>query len=106
MDAATGKLTAIRQGRQPLVSPDGKSILFRQADSGLWHTCNLDGTGVRKYGDGLKEYGRPSLSPDGKRLLMQRGAEGLQPRPFVLDFGTIPARPPSRARAAALPVWR
>jgi hypothetical protein len=82
-----GKVTELRKGARPLALPDGKRILFQDAD-GLWRTCDLEGKNPAQFGGGFKGATSPSLSPDGKRLVMIQTAEGGQARPVLVDLAT------------------
>jgi hypothetical protein len=91
MDLA-GNLTEIRPGDSPLLLADRQTILFRDATTDLWHTCDLAGQKDQLYGDGLKSYGFPSPSPDGKRILMMHFISGSLPEPVELQIGASQGR--------------
>ncbi len=54
----------------PMLSPDGKSVLFQSNRSGVFqlYTMNPDGTNLKQLTSGSVDYGTPVWSPDGKKI--------------------------------------
>ena len=101
-----GKLTDLRRGDSPVVLHKSNKILFED-DSGLWHTCELDGTKPEIYADGMKGYGTPALSPDEKQIIFARYEKGKLPRLLVFDWGKTAGKPiPNNEGFIGIPVWR
>jgi len=64
--------------RQPVYSPDGKTVLFSSNRSGnldLW-TIATDGGTVRRVTDDNAEDWDPAFTPDGKRVVWSSGRSG------------------------------
>jgi hypothetical protein len=102
-----GKKTPIRPGDNPLLLGDGKTILFQDAADGLWKTCDLQGGGVKLFGDGMKNYGFPSLGPDGRRILWMRFGGSDGPAPVVVDIATGAVKEVKHSPGLwSMPAWR
>lgn len=102
-----GKLTELRKGEMPVLLADRQTTLFQDADTDLWHTCDLRGQNVKLYADGLKGYGFPSPAPDGKRLLMMHFIPGKLPEPIILPIGESQGRAITDVGGLwASPQWR
>jgi hypothetical protein len=103
-----GKITKLRDAAiGPVLLNDGRTILYQDAKSQTWQTCNLDGGEVKPFAGGLTGFGYPAPAPDGKRLAMIRFAKGQPPVPTILNLGE------SEGKAAindpglwAFPAWR
>lgn len=64
--------------RQPVYSPDGKSVLFSSNRSGnldLWMIDNASGTVRRITDDGAEDWD-PAFTPDGKKIVWSSGRSG------------------------------
>ncbi len=82
-----GKVTRIREGDQPTLFGDGKTVLFQRRDRS-WATCDTEGENESVFGDGRKSYGFPSPAPDGKRMIMMKFRPDRGPEPVVIDIAT------------------
>ena len=80
-----GKLTDIRDGKNPLVLSDGNSILFE--DKGrAWHVCDMDGKILKDITSGKLHYEFQSLNPTGEKVLgVRRGKSDELSEPVQLD---------------------
>jgi len=66
-----GTLTDLRSGDSPLVLPHARTVLFEDED-GDWFTCDFTGRGVKRFRNGMKQWGTPAVSPDGTEMLWCR----------------------------------
>jgi hypothetical protein len=102
-----GRLTKIREGGEPVLLNDGKTILFEDTRARTWQTCGLDGGDVKPYADGLSGYGFPSPAPDGERIVMMHFRQGIAPEPTILPIGGSDGKPALTAPGLwATPAWR
>jgi hypothetical protein len=102
-----GKITRLCEGASPVVLSDGKRILFEDQASRTWKTCDLNGSDVKLYADGMKGYAFPRPSPDGKRLLMMRFRSGQAPEPLIFAVGQTEGRAATTAPGLWItPGWR
>jgi Tol biopolymer transport system component len=102
-----GKLTDLRQGDSPVVLRKSKKILFEDTDSGLWRTCELDGTKPEIYADGMKGYDTPAVSPDESQIIFAKFEKGKLPRLMLFDWGDTNGKPIVNAGGfTGIPVWR
>ncbi|MEW5850637.1 MAG: hypothetical protein AB2A00_17760 [Myxococcota bacterium] len=86
-----GVMTPLVHGDTPVVLDAQRGFIFDE--DGEWKQANLDGSNVRKLGDGLRRHAFPSLSPDGTRLVLLRTAEaGEAPRLVVVELDTLAVR--------------
>ncbi len=88
-----GKLTEIRDGKNPLVLSDGNSILFEDK-SRAWHICDMDGKILKDITSGKLHYEFQSLNPKGDKVLgVRRGKSDELSEPVQLDPKTGAIQP-------------
>jgi PKD repeat protein len=73
LNAATGSVTTLGPGLNPVFSPDGTRIAF--ANNGGYWVMKADGSGLSYVADGVAN--RPQWSPDGTKLVVA-GTDGIQ----------------------------
>jgi hypothetical protein len=83
----------VRVGDMPLVLRKSKRILYRDQESALWYTCNLDGSDPNLYADGMKGCGNPTVSPEEERIIFDRGGGGKVTKPMLFEFGKTNGTP-------------
>jgi hypothetical protein len=64
-----GKETLVRAKASSPLPLGNKRILFRDAETREWRTCDLSGKNEKRVGDGLVKAFDPAVSRDGKTLL-------------------------------------
>jgi hypothetical protein len=97
--------TLLTNATQPLVLPDGKTLLYRDEASREWRRAGLDGKRSVRLFDGLKEHYQPSPSPDGKTLAMMK--KGPVPTLELINLATGKAKAvPLPPGLWAYPAWR
>lgn len=102
-----GEVTTILEGQFPTLLGDGKTLLFRDASDGTWKTCDLNGSDVTRYADGLPDYTLPAISVDGLRLLMLRLHVSKGPEPTILLLGASEGEPATMLGGYwSNPTWR
>jgi hypothetical protein len=102
-----GRMTKIRDGGNPILLRDGRTILFRDTRQDTWQICDLDGGTSRVLAGGLAQYGFPSLAPDGKRIVMMRFRPGHAPEPQILNIGESDGKTAVNAPGLwATPAWQ
>lgn len=95
----------VSNATQPLVLPDGKTLLYRDEATGEWRKAGLDGKRSARLFDGLKEYEQPAASPDGKTLAMMK--KGAVPSLELISLKDGKARAvPLPPGLWASPAWR
>jgi hypothetical protein len=92
-----GRLTPLREGSSPVVLGDGKTVLFEDAGSRTWQTCDLGGGDVKPYAGGMNGHTFPAPSPDGRRLLMMHFRQSQAPEPMVFRRGENEGKPATTA---------
>ncbi|MBI4473568.1 MAG: PD40 domain-containing protein [Acidobacteria bacterium] len=82
LPAAGGAATRITDdfadARQPVWSPDGRSIAFQSFRDGTWHIWSVqpDGSGLKQLTSGPYDHREPSFSHDGTRLAFSSDRSG------------------------------
>jgi Tol biopolymer transport system component len=99
-------VTSTRQQYGPLISPDGKRIVFMSNRSGsfeIW-VCDSDGSNAQQ----LTSFGRagtPRWSPDGKQIAFDSRVGG-EANVYVIDAnGGVPRKLETGTRMNSLPSW-
>jgi len=102
-----GQLTPLLPGVFPYVLADGDRMLFRDQETDLWHTCDLNGRQARLVGDGLPGHGFPAVSPrDSHAIFMKYGGD-KGPRPHLVDLNSGVSEPLAVPDGLWLmPAWR
>jgi len=102
-----GQTTRLLEGTMPVVLNDGKTVLFEGSHGQGWQTCDLNAKNVRRFSNGLAEYGFPSPAPDGKRILWMHFIRGTAPVPTIIPLGADSGKPVTKAPGLwSLPSWR
>jgi hypothetical protein len=102
-----GRLTNLCAGSSPRILYETKRILFEEASSRTWKTCDLVGGDIKPYADGMKGCAFPAPSPDEKRLLMMSFRPGRAPVPMIFPLGQSNGTPATTAPGLwASPAWR
>jgi hypothetical protein len=102
-----GKLTDLRWGDSPIVLRRSKMILFQDIDSGLWKTCEFDGTKPKLYADGMKGYVNPAVSPDESQIIFAKYENGKFPQLMLFYWGDTNGKPLVKVDGfVGRPVWR
>jgi hypothetical protein len=102
-----GKVTDLRYGDSPIVLRKSKRILFQDNDSGLWKTCEFDGTQPKLYADGMKGYDAPVISPDETQIIFTKFENKKLPQLILFDWGSTKGKPLVSAEGfTGIPVWR
>jgi len=102
-----GTLKDLRPGDWPLVLRKSRKILYKENESRLWHTCDLDGSNPKLYADGLAHHSEPAVSPDERQILFTRINEGSAPQLMLFELGKTNGLPATRAEGfTGRAVWR
>lgn len=102
-----GRLTDLRPGDSPVVLRKTRKILYEDNDTGMWHTCDLDGSAPELYADGLKGYGMPALSPDESRVIFAYYEKGRLPQLILFEIGKSKGKPVGHSEGfTSMPIWR
>jgi len=100
-----GTMTDLFDGDDPLVIPHLKSILF-EGEHDEWFLCNLNGSNLVKFADGMKGWGSPAVSPDGKEMLWVRFTQGELPHLYQFPFQSPQGKPATKAIGfTSIPTW-
>jgi Tol biopolymer transport system component/DNA-binding winged helix-turn-helix (wHTH) protein len=101
-------VTSTREQYAPLISPDGRRIVFTSNRSGtdeIW-VCDSDGSNTQQltsFGGALT--GTPRWSPDGREIVFDSRAGG-EANVYVIDAnGGVPRRLETGTRMNSLPSW-
>jgi Tol biopolymer transport system component len=101
-------VTSTREQYDPIISPDGRRIVFRSNRSGsdeIW-LCDSDGSNAQQltsFGGALT--GTPRWSPDGKQIVFDSRAGG-EANVYVIDAnGGLPRKLETGTRMNSLPSW-
>jgi Tol biopolymer transport system component/DNA-binding winged helix-turn-helix (wHTH) protein len=101
-------VTSTREQYDPIISPDGRRIVFRSNRSGsdeIW-VCDSDGSNTQQltsFGGALT--GTPRWSPDGKQIVFDSRAGG-EANVYVIDAnGGVPRKLETATRMNSLPNW-
>jgi Tol biopolymer transport system component/DNA-binding winged helix-turn-helix (wHTH) protein len=101
-------VTSTREQYDPIISPDGRRIVFRSNRSGtdeIW-VCDSDGSDAQQitsFGGALT--GTPRWSPDGKQIVFDSRAGG-EANVYVIDAnGGVPRKLETGTRMNSLPSW-
>lgn len=78
-DLTTGALTALANGFDPAISPDGTTVAFARdgGETGIY-LIDSDGSNVRKIFGERGRFSSPKWSPDGAWLVFTRGDEYIE----------------------------
>jgi len=102
-----GVVSDLRPGDWPVVLRKTERILFQDSGSDLWHTCKMDGTDSKLFGNGLKGYGTPAVSSDEKRILFAHYEKGQLPQLELFELGKSEGKRVVHANGfTGTPVWR
>jgi hypothetical protein len=102
-----GKVSDLRYGDSPIVLRKSKKILFQDNDSGLWKTCEFDGTKPQIYADGMKGYDTPVVSPDESQIIFAKYENGKLPQLLLFDWSSTNGKALVKAEGfTGIPVWR
>ena len=97
-----------REQYGPVISPDGKSVVFISNRSGtneIW-VCDSDGSNTRQltnFGEVLT--GTPRWSPDGRQIVFDSRIGG-EPNIYIVDVnGGVPKKLETGTRNNSVPTW-
>jgi Tol biopolymer transport system component/DNA-binding winged helix-turn-helix (wHTH) protein len=101
-------VTSTREQYAPLISPNGRKIVFASNRSGtdeIW-VCDSDGSNAQQLtSSGGAATGTPRWSPDGKQIVFDSRAGG-QANVYVIDAnGGVPRKLETGTRMNSLPSW-
>jgi Tol biopolymer transport system component/DNA-binding winged helix-turn-helix (wHTH) protein len=112
LDGAKAKarilVTSTREQYGPLISPDGRRIIFMSNRSGsleIW-ACDSDGSNAQQLTSfGGAPTGTPRWSPDGKQIVFDSRFGG-EANVYVIDAnGGVPRKLETGTRMNSLPSW-